>query len=325
MDVVADLLQSARARGSVLRQVIQAPPWSVRYVSPPPLTLHAMLGGVGWIIPDRAAPVSLATGDIALTCGPASYTVADDPSTPPSMVIRGIQDCSTADGTSLDEPAPVAPRTYGEPRNGAAMMVTGSYPAVSNVAERLLCGLPPVLYLPAAESPRTLLALVADEIAVDQPGQQIVLDRLIDLLLVRTLRAWFARADTGAPGWYRAIGDEIVGPALRALHARPAHPWTVAELAATAGVSRAALARRFTALVGQPPLTYLTSWRMSLAADLLHEPRSTITEVARRVGYTDAFAFSTAFKRLRGITPSAYRVTLSGNQSAPRTRRISQG
>ena len=117
------------------------------------------------------------------------------------------------------------------------------------------------------------------------------------------LRAWFARAD--APPWYRAHTDPAVGRALQLLHHNPAHPWTVGELASQVGLSRAALARRFTELVGEPPMTYLTGWRLALAADLLREPGSTLGAVADEVGYSSPFALSTAFKRQRGMSRSS--------------------
>jgi AraC-like DNA-binding protein len=134
-----------------------------------------------------------------------------------------------------------------------------------------------------------------------------VLDRLLDLLLIAVLRAWFARPDGQPPGWYRAHADPVVGPALRLLHHNPAHPWTVATLAHEVDVSRAALARRFHELVGEPPMTFLTSWRIALAADLLREPGATIGSVAEQVGYGSPFALSTAFKRIRGISPQQHR------------------
>ena len=108
-------------------------------------------------------------------------------------------------------------------------------------------------------------------------------------------------------GWYGAQGDLVVGPALRLIHDDPAHPWTIAELAARVGISRAALARRFTDRVGEPPMTYLTAWRLALAADRLLEPRATIETVARDVGYSSGFALSAAFKRERGISPREHR------------------
>jgi AraC-like DNA-binding protein len=128
-------------------------------------------------------------------------------------------------------------------------------------------------------------------------------------LLIATLRAWFSRPEAGAPAWYQAHSDPVVGRALRVLHNEPASPWTVATLAERVGVSRAALARRFTELVGEPPMTYLTGWRLAMAADLLREPDATVGSVARRVGYGSAFALSTAFKRERGVSPQEYRLT----------------
>ena len=132
-----------------------------------------------------------------------------------------------------------------------------------------------------------------------------MLDRLLDLLVIAAIRAWFSRPDAEAPAWYRAHTDPVVGKALRMLHNNPAHPWTVAELAAESGISRAALARRFTDLVGEPPMTFLTGWRLALAADLLRESDATVGAVAHKVGYGSPFALSTAFKRVHGISPRA--------------------
>ena len=143
--------------------------------------------------------------------------------------------------------------------------------------------------------------------ARDEPGQEAVLDRLLDLLLIATLRTWFARARRRRPGWYRANSDPVVGPALRMLQHNPAHPWTVASLAAEAGAVTRRLARRFTELVGEPPMAFLTDWRLTLAADMLLEPGATIGAVARQVGYGSPYALSTAFKRARGVSPREHR------------------
>jgi len=151
------------------------------------------------------------------------------------------------------------------------------------------------------------IPLLADEVVKDAPGQEAVLDRLLDLLLIAVLRAWFARPDAGTPAWYRAHSDPVVGRALRMIHNNPGHPWTVASLAAGTGVSRAALARRFTELVGEPPMRFLTGWRLAMAADLLREPDATLGSVARRVGYGSAFALSAAFKRELGVSPQEHR------------------
>jgi AraC-like DNA-binding protein len=199
-------------------------------------------------------------------------------------------------------------RSWGNSPDGAAMMLIGTYEQVGEIGRRLLGALPGLLVLPGATWESPLIPLLGDEVAKDEPGQEVVLDRMLDLLLIAVLRAWFARADADAPAWYRADSDPVVGRALRMLHNNPAHPWTVATLAAEVGVSRAALARRFTELVGEPPMTFLTGWRLALAADLLREPDATIGAVARQVGYGSPFALSTAFKRVRGVSPRHYRV-----------------
>jgi len=164
------------------------------------------------------------------------------------------------------------------------------------------CFFPPFLL-----SSCPVLPLLADEMVKDDPGQEAVLDRLLDVLLIAVLRAWFARPEAGAPDWYRASGDPVVGRALQLLHHNPGHAWTVAELARETGSSRAALARRFTDLVGEPPMAFLAGWRIALAADLLLEPGATIGSVADRVGYGSPFALSAAFKRLRGVSPQQHR------------------
>jgi AraC-like DNA-binding protein len=150
--------------------------------------------------------------------------------------------------------------------------------------------------------------LLSRDIVKDDPGQEVVLDRLLDLLLVAVVRVWFSRAESDAPAWWRADSDPIVGKALRLLYNNPAKPWTIASLASSVGVSRAALARRFNELVGEPPISFLTKWRLTLAADLLREPGTTVGAVARQVGYGSPFALSAAFKRAYGVSPQQHRV-----------------
>ena len=149
--------------------------------------------------------------------------------------------------------------------------------------------------------------MLCAEVVKDEPGQAAVLDRMLDLLLTAVLRAWFAQQRPGRPAWWRVQGDRIVEHALRIMRADPAYPWTMDELAARSGTSRASLARRFNDLVGEPPMTFLKNWRMALAADLLRNPGETVSTVAEKVGYATPFAFSAAFKRVRGVSPQEHR------------------
>ena len=195
----------------------------------------------------------------------------------------------------------------GQRPDGSTVMLTGTYQVHSDVSQRLLRGLPAMLVLRDGELDSPLVPLLAAEIGKSEQGQEAVLDRLLDLLLIAVLRAWFARPDGEAPGWYRAHADPVVGHALRLMHHNPAHPWTLATLANEVGISRPALARRFHELVGEPPMTFLIGWRIALAADLLREPGATLASVAGQVGYGSPFALSNAFKRLRGVSPQQYR------------------
>jgi AraC-like DNA-binding protein len=308
MDAVAGLLDGPRARGAFLLRSVLDPPWSLRIQDRAPLTLVAVVRGKAWIVPDDGDTVALRRGDVAILRGPDPYTVADDPATAPQVVIHPGQRCTTPDGTELTQMRDLGVRTWGNSPTGSAVLLTGTYQMDGEVSRRLLGALPALLVLPAEAWDSPLVPLLADEIVKDAPGQEAVLDRLLDLLLIAVLRAWFARPEADAPAWYRAHGDPVVGRALQLLHHTPAHPWTVASLAAEVGVSRAALARRFHELVGEPPMTFLTGWRLALAADLLREPDATVGSVADQVGYGSAFALSTAFKRVRGMSPKEHRL-----------------
>ncbi|MBB6350088.1 AraC family transcriptional regulator [Nonomuraea muscovyensis] len=302
MDQLAALLDGPRARGAFLLRSLLNPPWSLRIQDEAPLTLVAMVRGEAWVTPDRGAPVRVAPGDVAVMRGPEPYVVADDPATPPQIVIHPGQRCTTLDGEDLYQEMDLGVRSWGNDPDGGTVMITGTYQMEGEVSRRLLEALPGMLVRPGGP----MISLLGAEVVKDEPGQDAVLDRLLDLLLIATLRSYLATHE--APAWYRAQSDPVVGKAMRMLHNNPAHPWTVATLAAQVGVSRASLARRFTELVGEPPMAFLTDWRLALAADLLREPDATIGSVARKVGYGSSFALSAAFKRVRGISPQEHRV-----------------
>ncbi|GMQ94222.1 MAG: AraC family transcriptional regulator [Acidimicrobiia bacterium] len=307
MDALVGLLDGPRARGAFLLRSVLDPPWSLRIEDEAPLTLIAVVQGDAWFIPETGEALRLGPGNVAVVRGPDPYTVADDPGTPPQVIIHPGQLCTTVDGEDLSQRMDLGVRTWGNSLTGSTVMLTGTYEMHSEVGQRLLGSLPDLIVLPADARRSPLITLLNEEIAKEEPGQEAVLDRLLDLLVIAVLRSWFARPEAGVPTWYRAYGDPVVGPAMRMLQNNPDKSWTVANLATEVGVSRATLARRFHELVGEPPMTFLTGWRISLAADLLNEEGTTIGAVARRVGYGSPFALSTAFKRLRGISPAQHR------------------
>jgi AraC-like DNA-binding protein len=311
VDGLGGLLDGPRAHDAFLLRAVMNPPWSIRVQDEAPLTLVAMVRGDAWIVLDDASePRPVGAGDVVILRGPDPYVFADDPLTAPQIVIHPGQHCTTPDGTSLEDEMNLGVRTWGNDANGRVMMLIGTYQLEGEVSGRLLRALPTVLVLERDTWDAPFIPLLADEIVKDDPGQELVLDRLLDVLLIAALRAWFAR-DDGAPAWYRAQSDPVVGPALTLLHNNPAHRWTVGELARQAGVSRAAFARRFNDVVGEPPMTFLTNWRLALAADLLREPDATVGSVAHEVGYGSAFALSAAFKRAWGVSPRDYRLTVA--------------
>lgn len=307
MDALAALLDGPRARGAFVLRSVMDPPWSLRIEDEAPLTVVALVRGEASVLTDGGEAVRLGLGDVAILRGPDHYTVADDPATQPQVIIHPGQRCTTTDGQELGQMKELGVRSWGNSREGATVMLTGTYQLDSEVSQRLLRALPTLLVVSEGAWESPLIALLSEEIVKDEPGQEAVLDRLLDVLLIAVLRAWLARAEANAPGWYRAYSDPVVGRALRLLHNNPAYPWTVAALAEATGMSRAGLARRFNDLVGEPPMTFLTGLRIALAADLLREPGATIGSVAHQVGYGTPFALSTAFKRVRGQSPREHR------------------
>ncbi|MFE2938695.1 AraC family transcriptional regulator [Streptomyces sp. NPDC059255] len=317
MDAFGDLFRGVRAQGSLFGLSALSPPWALRFVDGAPLTLCAVLGGAGWLVPEHRPPERLGAGETVIVRGPAPFTFVDEVGTRAEPIVCG-EDCATPEqgGTrhrlGWSDHAGTGTGTGADVGAGAGTttLVVGAYPVRGEISRRLLDALPVVLRVPSGGGADPVLDHLAAEAAADIPGQQVVLDRLLDWLLVCALREYFDRPGGEPPAWYAAQRDPVVGDALRLLHAEPAAPWTVSSLAGRTGVSRATLAKRFADLVGEPPLTYLTHRRMTLAADLLAErDATTVAEIAHAVGYSDAFAFSAAFKRIRGVSPSEFRRT----------------
>lgn len=304
-DALSTLLQDVRPRGALFDRSIVDSPWSLRVEEEAPLTLLTPVHGEAWITRDSDQPTSLGEGDVALVSGPEPYVVGDRPGTQPTLVIRGSDLCMTPDGKVVDEDLEMC--ASGDPPAGSSVLLKGTYEVQGNVGDRVLRSLPPLVVVPAGEGTHPTMGLILTELRDDKPGQQVVLDRLLDLLLVSTLRDWFERPDSDAPAWYRALSDPVVGRALRLIHDDPSRSWTVAGMASAAGASRAGFARRFTELVGEPPMSYLACWRLCLAADLLRQTEATVGSIARQVGYANAYALSVAFKRVHGIRPTEHR------------------
>jgi AraC-like DNA-binding protein len=180
------------------------------------------------------------------------------------------------------------------------------HPAAGN----LVASLPGVIRIEALSAPeiehmQLTLGLIAAETMRPRPGGEAVITRLADVLVIQAIRAWIETHPDAQTGWLGALRDPRVGRALALIHADPSRAWTVASLAREAAMSRSAFAARFTELVGQPAMHYLTRLRMEVAVNTLSEDGATVAQLASRLGYRSEAAFARAFKRSVGVAPGA--------------------
>jgi AraC-like DNA-binding protein len=207
---------------------------------------------------------------------------------------------------------------YGVLRHGGGGartdVVCGGVRFEQTAARHLVDALPTAIHLEGARVPRSdwlraTLDLMADETSVVRPGSDAVVSRLCDILVIQAIRAWIDHDPGARTGWLGALRDDHVGAAIAAVHHDPRRRWTVGELAAEAAMSRSAFAARFTDLVGEPAMQYVTRWRMHHAAELLAGGAISVSEAGRRVGYDSEAAFSRAFTRVLGTAPSTVRTS----------------
>ncbi|MEV7570364.1 AraC family transcriptional regulator [Streptomyces tanashiensis] len=316
MDVVSDAISAVRVGRPSSDRVRVGGRWCARLAPYEGAGFHIVLRGDCWLLPDGGEPVALGTGDAVLLPHGTGHVIADSPADA-AAVARAVPFERWADGSRPLPPLPAAPAHEVE-------MLCGKYRLDRSHAHPLLAELPPLVHLPARADAhpelRAAIGLLGGELDADRPGSSLALPSLLDLLLVYMIRSWAAESTAGT--WPAALGDPVAAAALRALHSDPAAPWTVDRLAAVAGVSRPTLARRFTGLVGRPPMAYLAWWRLTRAAALLRETGDPLATVARRVGYASPYALSHAFRREFGTTPGRYRngsVTPARAPAAPRT------
>ena len=298
MDVLSDAITAIRTGRPHSGRVERHAPFHRLFPPAQGAGFHVVLQGSCWLIRPDDPPLPLAAGDVVFLPHGTSLALADSPSTP----LTSEQPSS----------APMGPPT---------VLLCGAYLFDRTRSHPLLGDLPEVIYLPARighhPALRTAVELLGAELEQPGAGTDAVVQALLDLLLLQMLRAWLQeQSDSRAgTGWVAALNDPAIAAALHAIHSDLARPWTVHDLGAVAGLSRAAFSRRFTALVGRPPLTYLTWWRMTIAGRLLRASDAALSVIARQVGYGSEFAFASAFKREHGVTTGQYR--RAGSSSSP--------
>ncbi|GGE95288.1 AraC family transcriptional regulator [Mycetocola zhadangensis] len=307
MDPLSRFFTEPRARDAFSLRVVMSPPFAIDVRDEAALTLIVPVRGSSWLIPSSGPAQSLSPGQSATVRGPEPYRISDAPDTEPTVIIGIDQTCRTPDGDSLETTLRHGVRTWGNDPTGDTVLLIGTYPSDAAVGQLVTSALPHVAIFDEDETDATLVALLERELSSSDLGQGSALDRLLDLLLLHVVRAFARRPDGVTPSWVNGAGDPVVASALTLMHEDPAAGWTVASLADRVHVSRAKLAARFSATVGQPPMSYLSNWRLALAADRLASSDVTTATVAAEVGYSSAFTFSTAFSRTYGQSPTAYR------------------
>ncbi len=316
MDVLTDVLEAVHLKSMIHGRLELTAPWGLRLDGGRP-GFYVVTRGTCWLeVAGVEEPLQLAGGDFVLLPKGQAHVLRDSRRTRALPVAEVIGNCPT----SRKGCQPGGIRHAG---GGGALttMVGGCFVFEDGEKNPLLVSLPPVIHVKgdggtAVRWLEASLQFVASEMGSGQPGAETVVSRLADILFVQAVRAHLAQAGEGAKGWLRALVDPQIGEALGLIHQRPEEPWTVESLASRVALSRSAFAARFAHLVGEPPLTYLTRWRMDKATRLLRTSHASIGEVAARVGYDAEAAFSKAFKRWIGVAPGAYRRAPEGASRA---------
>jgi len=307
MDVLTDALEAIHLKSVIHGRLELSAPWGFR-VAFGRSGFYVVTRGNCWLeVEGVAEPVQLASGDFVLLPHAQAHVLRDSRRTRAAPASEVFARCPKS--TQGCQPGGI--RRYG---GGGALttMVGGCFLFEDGAQNPLVASLPPVVHVKgdggrAVQWLEASLQFVASEMASGQPGAETVVSRLADILFVQAVRAHLAQSAPETTGWLRALVDPQIGAALGLMHEKPEEAWTVEALAARVAMSRSAFAARFAQLVGEPPLTYLTRWRMQKATRLLRGGRASIGEVASRVGYEAEAAFSKAFKRWTGVAPGAYR------------------
>jgi AraC-like DNA-binding protein len=300
-DPLSDVLALLELESVATARLETGGAWAMRFPARPYIKFNAVLQGQCWITPDGQAPCQLAAGDTFLMSGVEGYTLSGTPSH------AGVE---AADGPALFAAARQAQSNCVRHGGAGTILVGGGFVFGAHTGSLLLDVLPAFLLIPGGSSVaailRTTLALLDTELSGGAMGASLVTRHLADILLVQALRAQVALHGVESAGWIGALGDKRIGAALRQMHRDPRRRWSVAVLAAEAGMSRSGFALRFKALVGSAPLAYLTHWRMQLARSALRRADTSVATLADQLGYASESAFGNAFKRHFGRAPRRY-------------------
>ncbi|WP_239950019.1 AraC family transcriptional regulator [Dyella terrae] len=308
-DPLSDVLELVQARCIVSGRLLAGGAWGRRCSNLDAIKFCAAIEGGCWCYMDgMAEPVRFDAGDVLVTNGTRSLILASDP----ALIATAVNTPLVADQDGI----------YRLGAGSDLAMLAGFVHIDDRRQSLLLDGLPPMLHVHGSMPDAAIIAwllkqLVREMEPAERPGRTVILAELSQLLFVNTLRAYLAHAPEDDTGWLKGLGDKRLACVLSRMHAAPERAWSLEDLAQVAGMSRTSFAVRFREVMGMPPLTYLTNWRMHVAERQLLAG-ATVAEVADAIGYTSESAFSHAFKRSMGIAPGRYRKTVEGPHEARR-------
>lgn len=293
IDPLAEIVTLLRPGVRLSKVVSGAGRWCIRRTEPGQPFFCVLLEGSTRLAADGHAPLTLLPGDFVLIPAAQQFTVTSlEPPDPGSEVTKPLRLPNGDYRLGLTDEAPDARFLVG-------------HGVFQSTDAALLVSLLPRLVVARGE-PRlgTLVDLISGEARAQRPAREVILNRLLEVLLIEALRS--AASTAASPGLLRALNDPRLAAAIRQMHEHPARPWTVAQMAKAAALSRSAFHERFTQMVGTAPMDYLLTWRMATAKRMLHESGLGIAEIARRIGYSSASTFSVAFSRRVGMPPGRY-------------------
>jgi AraC-like DNA-binding protein len=299
MDPLDDAFAAMRVRESLYARIDAGAPWAIRFREGKAARFGLVISGACWLTTDEPSKsIPLTAGDCYVIPNGSTYTLGDDPRSAPLNCFDVVP--KLVDG---------AVRIGGG--GVAATVVTGWFVYDELGARPLTALLPRVLHTRVdgyrTDILKATLDLLAKETERPGVGSGVVISGLADILFVQAIRSHLNNTSEAEVGWLAALSDKRIGAVMRALHGKPAEPWTVAQLADLANMSRSAFAARFKAKLGEAPLEYLTRWRMFRAGVLLRHSERSLAEIANEVGYESDAALSKAFHRVIGMAPGAFR------------------
>ncbi len=292
-DPLSEVIALLQPRTVFSKRISGAGRWGVRYLDFGQPSFCVVLEGSCRLAVDGHPAITLEAGDFVLLPATPGFTMSGFEPVRPERI----------DPKVMLSPA-------GEVRHGTrggkpdVRLLGGYFVFDSPDASLLVSLLPGLIHVRSLQRLSTMVQLVTEESGKQRPGRDLVLTRLVEVLLIEALRS--TSGHDAPPGLLRGLADIRIAPAMQQMHGHIARPWTMAQLAKKAALSRSAFFDRFTRTVGLPPMEYLLAWRMSVAKDLLRRGGHGLGEVAERVGYSSASTFSTAFSRYVGQPPSHY-------------------